>query len=305
MVRMSPVGVSSGVGFVLDKTTEDALSPQHQPRPALSTGHRVRFRCTKRGHLRFTSHRDLAAVFERALRRVGVLVAYSEGYSPRPKISWAGAAPMGGAGEAEYAEVQLARNIAAPTLREELCSTLPTRMDAVEILPAESGSLSERLETSSWRGGIGGVGPFELERAVRLPLASGSAEVERARKKGRRILGVRAALISAEVRDFADHGAHEDTESAYHSVDAPRVDDCPDRAQRYGILVMVVRHTTPVVRPDDVLKALRVVADLPTPGVARATRLAQGRLDDGGAVADPPAPDRAAAGTRQVGTTFG
>lgn len=302
---MSPVGVSSGGGFVLDKTTEDALSPQHQPRPALSTGHRVRFRYTKRGHLRFTSHRDLARVFERALRRVGVPVAHSEGYSPRPKISWAGAAPTGVASEAEYAEVQLARNIPVPTLHEELRSTLPTGVDVAEIVPAESGSLPERLEASSWRVEVGGVGPVELERAVRLLLASGTAEVERVTKKGRRTLDTRAALVSAEVRDFADHGAHEDTESACHSVDAPRVDDCPDRAQRYGILVMVVRHTTPVVRPDDVLKALRVVADLPTPGVARATRLAQGRLDDGGAIADPLAPDRAAAGTRQVGTTFG
>ncbi|SDK71910.1 hypothetical protein SAMN04487820_111159 [Actinopolyspora mzabensis] len=68
---------------------------------------------------------------------------------------------------------------------------------------------------------------------------------------------------------------------------------------------MVVRHVSPVVRPDDVLDALRVVADSPVPGVARATRLAQGRLDGGGAIADPLSADRAAAGSRQVDLTLG
>jgi hypothetical protein len=59
-----------------------------------------------------------------------------------------------------------------------------------------------------------------------------------------------------------------------------------------GILVMVVRQSTPAVRPDDVLSALRVVAALTLPVPAKATRTAQGRLDDAGHLADPLAPDR-------------
>ena len=45
----------------------------------------------KRGRLRFTSHRDIQRAFERALRRAEVPMAYSAGFSPHPKISWAGA----------------------------------------------------------------------------------------------------------------------------------------------------------------------------------------------------------------------
>jgi hypothetical protein len=56
----------------------------------------------------------------------------------------------------------------------------------------------------------------------------------------------------------------------------------------------VVRQTTPTVRPDDVLSALRVVADLVPPVPAKATRMAQGRLDDEGGLVDPLALDRAA-----------
>ena len=71
---------------------------------------RVRIRYAKRGRLRFTSHRDFARAFERALRRAGVPMAYSAGFTPHPKISYVGAAPTGTASEAEYLEIGLARS---------------------------------------------------------------------------------------------------------------------------------------------------------------------------------------------------
>jgi hypothetical protein len=52
-------------------------------------------------------------------------------------------------------------------------------------------------------------------------------------------------------------------------------------------MTAVVRQTTPAVRPDDVLGALLVVADLRPPVPAMAIRLAQGLLDDRGRLADP------------------
>ncbi len=45
---------------------------------------RVRLRFAKLGKVRFTSHRDVARIWERALRRAGLPVAYTEGFSPRP-----------------------------------------------------------------------------------------------------------------------------------------------------------------------------------------------------------------------------
>jgi radical SAM-linked protein len=48
----------------------------------------VRIKFTKLGKIRFTSHRDVARLFERALRKASVHVAYTEGFSPRPKIAF-------------------------------------------------------------------------------------------------------------------------------------------------------------------------------------------------------------------------
>ena len=62
------------------------------PAPAVQ---RIRLRYTKRGRLRFTSHRDFQRAFERALRRSQVPMAYSAGFTPHPKVSYANAAPTG------------------------------------------------------------------------------------------------------------------------------------------------------------------------------------------------------------------
>ena len=67
------------------------------PNPSAAPVCKVRLCYAKRGKLRFTSHRDVARAFERALRRAGLPMAYSQGYHPHPKVSWLGAAPTGAA----------------------------------------------------------------------------------------------------------------------------------------------------------------------------------------------------------------
>lgn len=109
------------------------------------------------------------------------------------------------------------------------------------------------------------------------------------------MLDVRAALFSAEVLDGVELDAVSNQTLSSPAV----VDDRPKNAEPYGILETVVRQTTLVVRLDDVLNALRVVADPVLPAVAKVTRLEQGRLDDTGGLVDPFALDRATAGARR------
>src|SRR5215212_789329 len=88
------------------------------------TVQRVRVRYAKRGRLRFTSHRDFARAFERALRRAAVPIAFSAGFSPHPKVSYVGAAPTGVASEAEYLEIGLAATVDVDALRPALDAAL-------------------------------------------------------------------------------------------------------------------------------------------------------------------------------------
>ncbi|MBW4720846.1 TIGR03936 family radical SAM-associated protein [Saccharothrix obliqua] len=248
---------------------------------------KLRLRYAKRGRLRFTSHRDIARTFERALRRAGVPMAYSQGFSPHPKVSWVGAAPTGVASEAEYVEVQVVEPVEPEALRTALDTVLPPGLDVLEVVEARGGTLPERIEASTWQVELPGVSPQRLTEAVSAFLAAGSVEVERLTKDGKKVIDVRPAVISAEVREGAGS-----TPMTTRSSDAGH--DAQDLSLPCGILVAVVRQSTPTVRPDDVLSALRVVADLVPPVPAKATRMAQGRLDDEGRLVDPLAPDRAA-----------
>jgi radical SAM-linked protein len=236
---------------------------------------KLRLRYAKRGPLRFTSHRDVARAFERALRRAGVPMAYSQGFTPHPKISWIGASPTGVASEAEYLEIQVVELVDAGRLVTGLDAVLPPGLDLIEAVPAAGpGSLTERIEASRWRIELPGVSRERLQEAVGLLLSVDEVLVQRLTKQGMRTIDVRPAVVSAEVSGINE---------------------------AYGILELVVRQLTPAVRPDDVMSALRVVAALEPPVPAKATRMAQGRLDDSGGLSDPLALDRAAAVGRMLG----
>ena len=71
---------------------------------------RLRVRYSKKGKVRFTSHRDVARIWERALRRVGLPMAYSQGFSPRPKMSFGLALSTGHESEAEFLELELSED---------------------------------------------------------------------------------------------------------------------------------------------------------------------------------------------------
>jgi radical SAM-linked protein len=267
-----------------------ALSRNDHPNPSAAPVQKLRLRYTKRGRLRFTSHRDIARAFERALRRAGAPMAYSQGFSPHPKISWVGAAPTGVASEAEYVEIQLVEQVDPESLRAALDRALPPGLDVVEVVRAGPGTLAERIDASRWRVELPGVDPGALREAVGLLLAADVVEVERLTKDGKRIMDVRPAVVSAEVVTSLTDG---DIEIVACSTGDPgdpsarRKDEPPPTSDSCGILVMVVRQLTPTVRPDDVLSALRVVAALTPPVSAKATRMEQGRLDDEGRLIDP------------------
>ena len=68
---------------------------------------KYRLRWGKRGKLRYVSHHDEALIFERSVRRAGLPVAYSKGFSPHPKIAFGSGLPVGFASEVELLDIQL------------------------------------------------------------------------------------------------------------------------------------------------------------------------------------------------------
>jgi len=235
---------------------------------------RIRIRYAKRGPLRFTSHRDFARAFERALRRAAVPIAFSQGFTPHPKISYASAAPTGVASEAEYLEIGLQAPVQPEALRAALDAALSPGLDVLDaVLATEGTSLADRIEASRWRLELPGIDSGDAGRAVAAFLAADEVLVERMTKQGRRSFDARAAVVVLDVTEQSDVPSG--------AGGAP----C-------AIIDLVVRQVTPAVRPDDVLSGLRVVAGLEPPVPPRVTRLAQGMLTPQGEIVDPLDADR-------------
>ena len=229
---------------------------------------KLRIRYAKRGRMRFTSTRDFQRALERAVRRAGLPMAFSGGFHPHPRISYANAAPTGAASEAEYVEISLNRQVDPVGVAPALGASLPEGLDVLEVVDvtAETGALADRLQGSLWalRFRTGDAAPEVLAAVPDLVaglLARDELLVERMMKKGLRELDVRAALLDLTVSEEPVPGA----EGAPGDV----------------VVLAALLHTIPTVRPEEVWTALRQVGgpDLALPRPV-STRLRQGPVRD-------------------------
>src|SRR5579871_2269366 len=208
-------------------------TPQQQNGSAPVTTQHLLVRYAKRGKMRFASQLDVARAFERGVRRADLPIAYSSGFTPHPKIAYAGGVPTGVASEAEYLSLTLTSQVEADAVRERLNAALPDGIDVIAVTEDSGGLPASRLTASEWRVALPGLRADTVVPVVQKFLALTEAPVERLTSKGMRRMDARAAVVSLDVT--ADAGA-----------------GCELR--------MIVQHTVPAVRPGDVLNALRDVS---------------------------------------------
>ncbi len=240
--------------------------------PPAPTVQRLTIRYAKRGRMRFASHRDVARAIERGVRRAGLPVAYSAGFSPHPRISYSGGAPTGAASEAEYLEIAVTSQCEPDDICRRLDAALPDGIDVIEVVEAAGKSGAAQLEASEWEVIWPGVPASAAASAVRKFLASPSVEVERLTNKGTRTLDARAAVLSLLSTTSTD------SDRAAGGSQGGSRPGRTEPAAGCAILRMIVRQLTPAVRPDDILAALRQLSALEPASPPLVTRLWQGPL---------------------------
>jgi radical SAM-linked protein len=160
---------------------------------------KLRLRSTKLGKVRFTSHRDAARMWERGLRRAELPVAMSQGFTPRPRISFGLALPTGAESVAEFVDIDLVDDIGpdeVAALPARLSAALPDGFDVLVVAerPPGGGSLQEIVTSCTWEL----FGPTLDERhhgdACRL-LSASSLTLERERKGKRSADDVRPLIL--------------------------------------------------------------------------------------------------------------
>ena len=177
---------------------------------------RLRIRFSKLGKIRWTSHRDVARMWERAFRRANLALAYSEGFSPRPRVSFGLALPTGHESVAEFLDVELTElgDGDLGRLAGRLSEALPVGVDAtaVAVLAPGTPSLQEDVASCSWRwtaaaaDGAVAVGGDEIRDRVAGVLAAPEAVITRTRKGVEVTEDIRPGILALEVVDESEDG---------------------------------------------------------------------------------------------------
>lgn len=136
----------------------------------------VRNRITfgKGRELRFTGHLDLHHAWERTFRRAKLSLAYSEGFSPRPKINIGAALPLGCTSEADLVDIELDQEIEIDQLIQALSTAAPPGLMISEIatIPGGSPKLQKLIESSEYLIPIPSEGTETLQPLIEAMLSS-------------------------------------------------------------------------------------------------------------------------------------
>jgi radical SAM-linked protein len=169
-------------------------------------GFPVRLRFAEHGKVRFVSHRDAARAFERAFRICELPLAFTQGFSPRPKVSFGLALSVGHSSDAEYLDFELAEPVDVAALPGRITAALPEgiTVTGAAALADRAPALQEAVTAVEWELDVvdGSTGaeppPFALGRLAAAALAAPELPVVRTRKGRRSEDDVRPALRRVE-----------------------------------------------------------------------------------------------------------
>jgi len=113
---------------------------------------RLRIGFAKRSQLKYIAHLDLARTWERAFRRAGLPVAYSQGFNPRPRFQIAAALPVGVTGRAELLDVWLDEPTSPEQVLARLRPVLPVGLAVLssEQVDLRAPSLQSRMRAADY-----------------------------------------------------------------------------------------------------------------------------------------------------------
>lgn len=163
---------------------------------------KVRLRFAKVGRVRWTSQRDVARMWERALRRSRLAVAYTGGFSPRPQLSFGLALPTGCESVAEYVDVafDIGPDVALDVdqLPGRLDPHLPDGVSVTAAAPLEdrAPSLQEEVTSCTWEIEVPAVSLDALQAALDRALGAATLPVHRERKGRQHIDDLRPSVLS-------------------------------------------------------------------------------------------------------------
>jgi len=182
-------------------------APPAPPRPPESTLRtHVRLRYAKQGRLVALSHLELMHTLLRALRRAGLPVAFSQGFHPKPRVSFGPALPVGVESLCEYLDLELIGPADARECGDRLSRELPDGLTVLsaELVDPRAPSISEAQRAVHYRAEFpeDSWGEAELGQRVEAFLGADQAVVTRAVPQKSRARGRNHKVAARKEREI-------------------------------------------------------------------------------------------------------
>ena len=168
---------------------------------------RLRLKFSRGEELKFLSHLDLMRLWERALRRAGLPLAYSEGFTPHPQIALAAPLIVGVTSDAELMDVSLSKWVSPQSFTAQIEKQLPGGIRVIEVCPVgpNTPSLQSQVKFVEYRTEVGTEkGRREVESDVESFLSKSELPWHHDRDTGARYYDLRALVDDIRIIDFRD-----------------------------------------------------------------------------------------------------
>ncbi len=168
----------------------------------------IRLKFSKHGLMKYIGHLDVMRAFQKVMRRSGVDIAYSDGYSPHQIMSFAQPLGVGLESNGEYFDIEVQSVGTAAELIDALNAQCPEGiriLDAVQ-LPEKSANAMASVNQASYtvRFRDGRIPAFDLNKAVSDFLNAETVTVTKKTKKSTREIDIRSLVYDIRVLNNAD-----------------------------------------------------------------------------------------------------
>lgn len=165
----------------------------------------LRFRFSRDERLKYIAHLDILRLFERALKRSGLPVSYTQGFNPRQKIVFGLPIAVGLTSSAEYADIEFDEDISPEAFISRLNQSLPEGIQVLDAVPLQNrGSIMSQITSAKYEIAFSmprSMGKDEINSIVIGFLDQEDITVMKKSKKGARPVNIRPLIYSLSARE--------------------------------------------------------------------------------------------------------
>lgn len=166
---------------------------------------KIRIKFAKTGSMKFIGHLDIMRYFQKVMRRADVDIAYSEGFSPHQKMSFAAPLGVGLTSRGEYFDIEVHSTDSSEEMLQRLNDTMVEGMEVLSyrLLPEDSGNAMSIVAAADYLVNFreGYKPEIDINNEFHRFMSQDSIEIVKTTKKSEKTVDIRPLILEYEIRE--------------------------------------------------------------------------------------------------------